>query len=165
MRSMTARMRRPGRYQPPRHARLFWRPPHGQNDTVCTCICSFKFMFLRLFYQLRLRLHDRAQEDGPALTLTNCAETPMPVATDPARYEWTPASQTRWAVTWRPEHPDGSRPHSRRHITRQQTQTLFPELPSTCTVRPPQRWFRAAPGAAGNPAPRGQRPSRSAELI
>ena len=155
---MTARVRRPGRYRPPRRACLFWRPPHGQNDTVCTCICSFKFLFLRLFYQLRLRLHDRAQEDGPALTLTNCAETPMPRCHRPGtiRMATCTADQVGRDVA--------SRAPRRQQATLTPSYHLpadpdpFPGLPSTCTVRPPQRWFRAAPGAAGNPAPRASGP-------
>jgi len=65
---------------------------HGQNDIVCTCIWSRESMFMRLFSQLCLRLHDQGQQDGPAQPLTNPHGNPKP--------------QTR--------HPTDGHPHLRR---------------------------------------------------
>ena len=86
----------------------------------------------------------------------------MPQARHPANGHRT-ADQV--AVTW-PERPDDSRPHSRRHITRQRTQALFCGAPAL------DRHGAASlnAGAARHPERQAtpcqdQEPSRPAELI
>src|SRR6266567_855432 len=55
----------------------------------------FNHMFLRLFLQLRLRLHDLQRQDGCcASPVTDSAEIPMPAARHPHR--WPAAPQAWW---------------------------------------------------------------------
>ena len=123
-------------------------------------------MFLRLFYQLRLRLHDRVQQDGPALPPTPCAKTlDAPCCHRPGTLRMATRTADQVAMTWRPERPDGSRPHSRRHIARQRAQTLSAGLPSTGTVPPTSTMVPRSTQSGRHPRAKTRQPSRSAELI
>ena len=91
---------------------------------------------------------------------------PMPpVATDPAPCEWPPAPQTRWAVTWRPEHPDGSRPHSRRRVTPAAGPDPFCRAALDRHGAPTSTPVLRATRSGRQPRARARQPSRSAELI
>jgi len=76
------------------------------------------------------------------------------VATDPAPCEWPPGPQTRWPWPGA-QSAQTAADHTHAVISPGSGPRPFlPGCPRPARCRPPQRWCRAAPGAAGTPAPR-----------
>jgi len=142
-------VRRTGRTILP--ARTFVRANLCFCGCIINCACACTIGYSRMVLRCRSPLARRPL-DAP------CCHRP-----DTIRMATRTADQV--AVTWRPERPDGSRPHSRRHIARQRAQTLSAGLPSTGTVPPTSTLVPRGTRSGRHPRAKTRQPSRSAELI